>query len=135
MVKQFYPPEVLAQDFSAQAIVFSKIMNVVEGIQFGSPEPFILKAGEAWIRWQATADTLIAVIVLAVSILAGLFAYRQITPDFRSRNGVERIILWILISSSTVAILTTVGIVLSVLFESIRFFQLIPPQDFLFGVE
>ena len=135
MVKQFYPAEVLAQDFSAQAIVFSKIMNVVEGIQFGTPEPFITKAGEAWIRWQATADTLIAVIVLAVSILAGFFAYRQINPKFRSRNGVERIILWILISSSTVAILTTIGIVLSVLFESIRFFQLIPPQDFLFGLE
>ena len=135
MVKQFYPPDVLAQDFASQAIVFTKIMNVVEGIQFGTPEPFIREAGEAWIRWQATADTLIAVIVLAVAILAGFFAYRQINPDFRSRNGVERIILWILISSSTVAILTTIGIVLSVLFESIRFFQLIPPQDFLFGLE
>lgn len=135
MVTQFYPPEVLEQDFAFQAIVFSKIMNVVEGIQFGTPEPFIMAAGEAWIRWQATADTLIAVIVLAVSILAGFFAYRQINPEFRSRNGVERIILWILISSSTVAILTTIGIVLSVLFESIRFFQLIPPQDFLFGLE
>ena len=135
MVKQFYPAEVLAQDFSSQAIVFSKIMNVVEGIQFGTPEPFIMEAGEAWIRWQATADTLISVIVLAVSILAGFFAYRQSNPDFRSRNGVERIILWILISSSTVAILTTIGIVLSVLCDSIRFFKLIPPQDFLFGLE
>ncbi len=135
MVRQFYPSEVLAQDFSAQAIVFSKIMNVVEGIKFGSPEPFIIEAGEAWIRWQATADNLITVIVLAVSIFSGFFAYRQITPNFRSRIGVERIILWALVSSSTVAILTTVGIVLSVLFESIRFFQLIPPQDFLFGLE
>jgi len=135
MVKDFYPPEVLAQDFAAQAIVFTKIMNVVDGIQFGTPEPFILAAGQAWIEWQSTADIVIAIIVLAVSLFSGFFAYRQINPTFRSRNGVERIILWTLMVSSTVAILTTIGIVLSVLFESIRFFNLIPPQDFLFGLE
>lgn len=36
--------------------------------------------------------------------------------------------------SSTVAILTTIGIVLSVLFESIRFFKLVPPTEFIFGL-
>lgn len=135
MVKDFYPPEVLAQDFAEQAIVFTKIMNVVDGIAFGTPAPFVQAAGEAWIEWQATSQIVLTVIVLALSLGGGAYAYQQITPAFRSRNGVERIMMVVLVVSSTVAILTTIGIVLSVLFESIRFFRLIPPQDFLFGLE
>ncbi len=51
------------------------------------------------------------------------------------RKVVEEVILWILILSSTIAILTTVGIVLSLLFESLRFFDSVPVADFLFGLE
>jgi len=135
MVRDFYPPEILALSHMDQEIALAKVMNVVQGIRFGEVDPWIQAAGDAWIRWQSTSDQLITVITLAVSVLGGFFAYRQINPDFRSRNNVERIILWTLIVSSTVAIITTIGIVLSVLFESIRFFKLIPPQDFLFGLE
>ena len=53
----------------------------------------------------------------------------------RARNRVEVIVNGLLIASSLIAILTTVGIVLSVLFESLRFFQKIPFTDFLFGLE
>jgi phosphate transport system permease protein len=48
---------------------------------------------------------------------------------------VERAISFFLVSSSSLAIFTTIGIVLSVLFESIRFFQQIPLTEFLFGLE
>jgi len=51
------------------------------------------------------------------------------------RKIVEEVILWILILSSTIAILTTVGIVLSLLFETLRFFDSVPIGDFLFGLE
>jgi phosphate transport system permease protein len=53
----------------------------------------------------------------------------------RARNQVERIIEYILILCSTIAILTTIGIILSVLFESIRFFQKVPVSEFLFGMK
>lgn len=135
MIRDFYPPEILALGKMDQEIAFAKVMNVVDGISFGEFDPWIQAAGDAWIRWQSTSDQLITVMVLAISVLGGFFAYRQINPEFRSRNSVERVILWTLILSSTVAIITTIGIVLSVLFESIRFFKLIPPQDFLFGLE
>ncbi len=52
----------------------------------------------------------------------------------QKRKTVERLIMILLIAASTVAILTTLGIILSLLFESYRFFQLIPVSDFLFGV-
>ncbi len=51
------------------------------------------------------------------------------------RNRVEKVIRTFLIACTSIAILTTVGIVLSVLFESIRFFNVIPVTDFLFGLE
>jgi phosphate transport system permease protein len=70
-----------------------------------------------------------------VAILAGLWAQRTITREQRARNRVEKAINFFLLSSSTLAIFTTIGIVLSVLFESVRFFQQIPVTEFLFGLE
>jgi len=64
-----------------------------------------------------------------------LIAWRKINPKMRARNRVEGIIKALLILSSGIAILTTVGIVFSVLFESIRFFEKVPFFDFVFGLE
>ena len=58
-----------------------------------------------------------------------------VTPARRAKKAVETVIKGILIASSTVAILTTAGIVASLLFEALRFFGEIPMTDFLFGVE
>ena len=70
-----------------------------------------------------------------VALLGLALAWRRIAPRVRARNHVEDAILVFIIASSTVAILTTAGIVLSVLFEAFRFFQSVPLLDFLFGVE
>ena len=135
MLKNFYPSDVVEGDIVARAIAFTKVMNLVEGVRFGTPEPWVEAAAAAWIGWQKIADQVIALVTIACSFILGFIAFRQISPTFRARNGVERIILWALILSSSVAIFTTIGIVLSVLFESIRFFKLIPIQDFIFGLE
>lgn len=58
-----------------------------------------------------------------------------VTLNAGRRKVVEGVILWILILSSTIAILTTIGIVLSLLFESIRFFKAVPMTEFLFGLD
>lgn len=72
----------------------------------------------------------------AILALAGVaFAYRRIGPDFRARNRVEGWIAGLFIVCSVTAILTTVGIVASLVFESWRFFQAVPPWEFLFGTE
>lgn len=77
----------------------------------------------------------LAAVALSIALAAGSLAWRAIGPKMRARNRVERIVSSLLIGSSLIAILTTVGIVLSVLFESFRFFQKIPVTDFLFGLE
>ncbi|QJE73864.1 phosphate ABC transporter permease subunit PstC [Aerophototrophica crusticola] len=67
---------------------------------------------------------------------AALFITRgKIGPAFRARNNVERIVTFLLIICSLIAILTTVGIVLSLVFESLRFFTKVPVTEFLFGLQ
>jgi len=72
--------------------------------------------------------------VVCVALLGLSWARSQISRNFRARNAVEKIIRGLLIICSMIAILTTVGIVLSLIFESIRFFARIPFFDFLFGI-
>jgi phosphate transport system permease protein len=81
-----------------------------------------------------TSRQVLALLAVGLAGLAGSFAWRRIHPDLRARNRVERVVRWFLIAASSIAIFTTVGIVFSVLFEAIRFFQEVPVTDFLFGL-
>src|SRR5690606_756624 len=71
---------------------------------------------------------------LLLAFVGAWWGYRGVRPDFRARLRVESAIQWLLIGASTIAILTTLGIFLSVLFEALRFFQQVSPIDFLFGL-
>lgn len=70
---------------------------------------------------------------LIVGLVAAVWAFVRITPDYRARNSVEWMIKAVLVACSLVAIFTTLGIVLSLLFESGHFFTKYPWQDFFFG--
>jgi phosphate transport system permease protein len=72
-------------------------------------------------------------IALLLAFAGAALALRRVVPDFRARAGVERWIRALLIAASLIAILTTLGIVLSLLFESLRFFKLVSPIEFMFG--
>ena len=72
---------------------------------------------------------------ILAAAMGGLFAFSQIRPTLRARNRVEGWIGGLLFACSAVAILTTVGIVFSLLWDSLRFFQAVPVTDFLFGTQ
>ncbi|MCB1054252.1 MAG: phosphate ABC transporter permease family protein, partial [Acidobacteria bacterium] len=74
-------------------------------------------------------------LLLALTAAGMLLGRRMITPQLRAMVRVERAFSIVLLACSTIAILTTLGIVLSLLFESLRFFQRYPLTDFLFGLE
>ena len=114
----------------------NKIRNLVSGnIIAGTVEPHIQAAADHYNHLKTTSNAALAVVAISLAI-AGLVVVRaKITPTLRARNAVERVIKVILIVCSTIAIFTTIGIVLSLLFESIRFFQMIPVTDFLFGLK
>ena len=72
----------------------------------------------------------------ALAALGGaLFAFSRIRPALRARNRVEGWIVGLLFASSAVAVLTTVGIIASLVFDSLRFFAAVPITEFLFGTQ
>jgi len=75
-----------------------------------------------------------AVVVLTVAIGGLALGRRRVRPSLRARPVVERIVNWTLLIASVIAVFTTIGIVLSLLFESIRFFDVVSPFEFLFGL-
>ena len=72
-------------------------------------------------------------VAIVFALLGAFLSMRRIGVDFRARSSVERWVMGLLIAASLVAILTTLGIVLSLLFESLRFFGMVSPTEFLFG--
>jgi phosphate transport system permease protein len=90
-------------------------------------------AADALARFQLIVTLIVIGAAAGCAILALLFARRRITPRLRARNEVERAITLLLIACSAIAILTTVGIVASLVTEAIRFFTFVNPLDFFFG--
>ena len=78
-------------------------------------------------------DWIGATAVLLLALACGATAFLRVRPGYNARTRIERIVMAILLAASLVAILTTVGIVASLLFESARFFAQVSPVDFLFG--
>jgi phosphate transport system permease protein len=74
-------------------------------------------------------------VALLAAIAGAALALRRTSPLFRARTGVERWVMVVLFAASLIAILTTLGILLSLMFESLRFFRLYPAGSFLFGTE
>ena len=68
-----------------------------------------------------------------IALTGGFLAFLRLRPDFSARTRVERTVMAILLIASLVAILTTFGIFASLVFETVRFFGMVSPVDFLFG--
>jgi len=117
-------------------LIVNDIKNLVSGnIVSGEVNSDIQAAADHYQRLQKISDYALTVLVIVVAILLSTYSLRSIKIHKRARNAVEKTITVFLIICSSIAILTTIGIVLSVLFESIRFFQSVPVSEFLFGLE
>jgi phosphate transport system permease protein len=117
-------------------LILNDIRNLANGnIASSQVDQQIQQAADHYASLQGISKMAMFVIALSLSILAGLFARQSIRRHQRARNRVEKAINFFLLTSSTMAIFTTIGIVLSVLFESARFFQQVPVTEFLFGLE
>lgn len=73
--------------------------------------------------------------VILIAVSSVLYILSKFTVQFHSREKIERIVVAILWVCSGIALLTTIGIIISVLFESIHFFGSVPPAEFLFGTQ
>lgn len=117
-------------------LLVNDVRNLVAGSVVNSQiDPVIQAAADRYHSMMRISNIALALLALSTALVAAYFAYSRIKPALRARNQVERAVEILLTLCSTFAILITVGIVLSVLFESLRFFQQIPFTDFLFGLK
>jgi len=115
------------------SLVQAEIKSIARGNVFGEPEPWKRDAAAYYNSLKDNAKIALWVVVMII-LVGGLYmARRQVSAQFRARHKVERVLTWLMVFCSTVAILTTGGIVLSLIYESVRFFEKVPLAEFLFG--
>jgi len=120
-------------DSGAAALVLSEIKSVASGRVFGTPSDAVIAAADRLnnLRSAASLYLVLATAVLSVALL--WIARRSVSAEFRARQGVEGIVLGLMIFCSVVAVFTTIGIVASLMFETYKFLSIVPLADFLFG--
>lgn len=130
------PAEQQTLDEAELGLLLNDIRNLARGdVTSRAVGPELTKAANHYNSLLRTSQWMLAAIVAALAVAGITFARTRISPALRARNFVERVMMSCLIVCSSIAILTTVGIVLSLLFESLLFFQKIAPVDFFFGLQ
>ncbi len=129
-------PEALRNQPEAQlSLTLNDIRNLAAGQMVDeSRRAEFAVAAELYAELRTASQRILSGLIIAVSFIGFAVAWSRLRPQFRARNHVEMAIQVALIAASMVAILTTLGILLSVTFEAIRFFQQVPFSDFLFGL-
>ncbi|HET7211285.1 MAG TPA: phosphate ABC transporter permease subunit PstC [Methyloceanibacter sp.] len=115
-------------------LLLSELRSVAAGNIFGEPSLVVQEAAERYQRWQTIARYAMVVAVSALALLGLFVASARISPEFRARHATERVMNGLMLACSVIAILTTLGIVLSLLFEALRFFERVSPLEFFFGL-
>lgn len=121
-------------DQGAISLLGAEIRSIAAGNIFGEPASWKLAAAEEYRHLGDIATAALWVMALAVAAFGLLVARRRVAPEFRARHRVEAITTWLMIACAALAILVTIGIVASLIYESIRFFSMVPITEFLFGL-
>jgi phosphate transport system permease protein len=109
----------------ARAVATGAARAVFNAEAEGLIEPYRV----ALLRYQSIG----LVVTLLIIFAGGAFSFLRLKPDFTARTRIERAVMNLLLLASLAAILTTLGIVASLVFETARFFSMVSPIDFLFG--
>ena len=123
----------LPADAFARGAILSEARNIATGSQAVAFNPLAQKFAPLYQEAQSRYNSAGVFLALMLAFSGGAYAFTRIRPDFRARTRVERLVMMTLLLASLIAIVTTVGIVASLLFESARFFSMVSPLDFLFG--
>jgi phosphate transport system permease protein len=130
------PAEIRSLPANELSLVINDIRNLADGnIVSRSVDPQMQAAADRYNSLRQSGSLALFAAVIALAAIGAGLAWKTISPHLRARNRVESVVRWFMIACSTIAIFTTLGIVLSVLFEATRFFGTVPVTDFLFGLE
>jgi phosphate transport system permease protein len=128
-----------AQSLPSDGFARSSILGEAQTIANGGAQTAFNPASQALIQPYRDATTRFgaigAILAAILAFAGGAYAFSRVSPAFRARHRIERLVMFSLLLASLIAILTTAGIVISLLFESMRFFAMVNPIDFLFGLK
>lgn len=135
-----YPADVQSDPLKT-SVALREVQNLAAGQYGGTPSNTLRQAADSYEQWNQYGSMGLFAAAVGAALLALAIGLGKISTSFRARNLFERIVYGVLIACAAVAILTTIGIVFSVLGETLRFF--FDPAikgkpaitDFLFGTE
>jgi phosphate transport system permease protein len=127
-------PALLDDDLKRGAAL-RDIVAVATGRYSGQPSVALKNAADVYASLRSWTSTIIVGAGWIFGLLGLAYGLRTLSVQFRARNHVETVVKYVLLAAACVAVLTTIGIVFSVLFETIRFFQKVSPLDFIFGTQ
>ena len=128
--------DIMPTDTASYNLLLNKVSNLADGIlPRNGQSASLLAAADSMISFRQISQWSLTALSLVLSMTGLTWGWSKISAEFRARPVVEKVIQNLLLASACVAIFTTLGIVLSVLFESIQFFRSVPIYDFVFGLE
>lgn len=129
------PPDALALPQAQLSLLMNEVRQMAASGDYRYASDEVARAAaERYHGLRTVSFAAMTVAALSTALLGAWWGLRRVSPKLRARNAVEGMVTLFLIASSTVAIFTTIGIVLSLLFESLRFFAKVPITEFLFGL-
>ena len=123
-------------DAAGRDVLIDRVQAIASG--FGVTDQaaaYEVAAAQQLAKFQTIGTFAKLAVVISVALAGLVWAKRKVSEQYRARNQVEKTINVALILCSGVAILTTIGIVLSMLTEALHFFKFVSPTDFFFGTE
>lgn len=128
------PPDLVAgTGVEGRDLLLARIHALADGRALPDAAPAVADAAARLQRWREIARLGLFAASLAAMLAGFLLARARIDPQLRARAAVERVTTAGLVACTSVAVLTTLAIVLSLAREAIGFFELVPPAEFLLG--
>lgn len=123
-------------DVAGIDVLVDRVKAIASGFGVSdTPAAYEVAAAEHLAKFKKVAELAKFAVVICAAILGLIWAKKRVNQNYRARNQVERAINILLILCSGVAVLTTIGIVMSMFREAVHFFQFVSPINFFFGTE
>jgi len=117
-------------------LLLAEIRNVANNTDFSEGKSQeIINAASQYKSLKLTSQISFYISIIIIMVLSSLYAVRKINIQFNAQDTIEKYIKYILIFCSSIAVLTTIGIIFSLIFESFRFFSQVSIFEFLFSTE
>ncbi|MFN2361571.1 MAG: phosphate ABC transporter permease subunit PstC [Marinobacter sp.] len=127
-------PEMVPKSVGEASLMMSRISNVASGaLTADATDESMASAAALLTNLRDNSGNYMTLLVLSIAGLAGFVGWYRIQPKLNARAQVEKTLQWIMFGCAGLAILTTIGIIFSVIFETIRFFGMVSFVDFFFG--